>query len=151
MRQVQAQAEAKLDEIDTLYGQNDKLRQNLDEIRSKFDLEQYEKDKHLLEGFEAFSQLVIQAFSEVSRAHETYYSCNICHTMAVDILIAEPCGHVFCSKCFHNQANQDKCRACQTPIESNHVCILANEFQEGFKLVNKAVDKASNKLKAIKR
>ena len=148
---MQAQAEAKLDEIDNLYGQNDKLRQNLDEIRSKFDLDQYERDRQLLEGFEVFAGLVIQSYSEVTRAMETYYQCNICHTMAVDVLITDPCGHVFCSKCFSNQANQEKCKACQMPIEHSHVCILANEFQEGFQIVNKAIDKAQNKLKAIKR
>ena len=39
MKQIQAQSDLKLDEIDKLYYENDKLRNSLDDLRSKFDVE----------------------------------------------------------------------------------------------------------------
>ena len=55
MKQVSAQAEEKLIEIDKLYYENDRYRNNLEEMRSKFDMEQYEKDKTTLEAFDVWS------------------------------------------------------------------------------------------------
>ena len=104
----------KLDEIDKLYYENDKLRNNLEDMRSKFDVEQCEKDKVMLEAFDAWSNTAIQVMGDVSRNIENYYSCNLCNSVAVDVLVAEPCGHVFCKKCFANQTLQDRCKACHT-------------------------------------
>ena len=86
----------KLEEIDKLYDETDMLKNTLEGIRSKYDLNAIDRNKMALEKYEVWSNKIMQVTYKLSGTFESYFNCGLCSSLAVEITILEPCSHVFC-------------------------------------------------------
>ena len=86
----------KLEEIDKLYNETDFLKNELGNIRAKYDFTTIDRTADSLKRYEEWSMKVITVINSVTSTFESNFNCGLCNSIAVDIEIIEPCNHVFC-------------------------------------------------------
>ncbi len=96
------QNEDKLTEMDRLYRENDKYKEDLSSIALKYDLDSIEKNAKCLEASLEWSLAIVTIMPELNKKVESMFSCGICNGIADKITVLQPCSHTFCAKCLDN-------------------------------------------------
>ena len=135
------QCDDKLEELDKLYGENDFLKGELGKIREKYDFTVIDGYKGALDRHEAWAVKVMATTVKVVNTFETYHTCGLCNSLAQEIIVLEPCNHVFCSKCIENQGSHSRCKVCGDPKQKEWKSTFVAEWMGAFESVNNEIDK----------
>jgi len=102
VQSAKVQTDEKLEEIDKLYNETDFLKNELGNIRAKYDFSSIDRTKAALERYEIWSLKAIQVTNSITQTFESYFNCGICNNLATKPVTVEPCGHTFCKTCMEN-------------------------------------------------
>lgn len=127
-----------MEEIDKLYTETDYLKNELGNIRAKYDFDMIDKNKVRLEKLDLWGNKMLAVQSKVSGVFESYFNCGLCSSLAtVSAVVVEPCNHMFCKACYDNQGAHTFCRICGTEKETEYTSLMISEFLREYETMKK--------------
>ena len=76
------QNEDKLQEMDKLYKDNDRYKEELSSIVLKFDIETFERQGKCIEAFVEWAMNAIGLMADARKMVEHHFSCGMCNSLA---------------------------------------------------------------------
>ena len=123
------QNEEKLQEMDRLYRENDKYKEDLSSISLKYDLDTIDRQGKCLEAAIDWALNTVQLMPEVNKRVENMFSCGICNGLAEKITVLQPCSHTFCARCLDNQVkHKTKCHTCGDARTNHYQVQILSDF-----------------------
>ena len=71
-------ADERQEELDRLYLENDRYKDEMNKINNNFDLEGFQKNLHALEAFDAWAKDAVKMQKNICKQTEIVFGCGIC-------------------------------------------------------------------------
>ena len=125
-----------------------KIKSEISKMRKKYDPGESVITKETLQRYVKWSKQIIAVAPKVNSSFETFFRCEICGSIATDPLVIQPCDHVFCELCYHNQDSSTECPSCGRDKESTIRIRIVTRFVGAFEEVMDEFNKICKLYKA---
>ena len=139
----------KLDEIDRLMNESDKSREELARLHRTYNFNMIDICNETLSNYAAWGSKLVPQVSRLQDVLDQYFNCRLCNTLPDDMMIMQPCEHIFCKQCLTNQGHIGKCPSCNKDKERVIQTEMLTDLVDTFESIIQDVSYAKNEHKML--